>query len=195
MPNLFFTIGLPRSGKSTFCNKWAENGPKRTIVCSDNIRMALTGKRYEPLAETMVFAIKHVMIRSMLDRGFDVMVDGTHSSDISIQRLFEIDINAIPIPYFTPPSICKERAINTKQLDLIEPIDRITNNLSKMDLFSRPDIKWEGKIQKCILDNEYICYYSNGCLGTYPKFEQKINQIKKDVIDRNLYGPKSIGGC
>jgi hypothetical protein len=184
-------MGLPRSGKSTFCNKWAENGPKRTIVCSDNIRVALTGKRYEPLAETMVFAIKHVMIRSMLDRGFDVMVDGTHSSDISIQRLFEIDIDAVPIPYFTSPAICKERAINTKQLDLIEPIDRIANNLSKMDLFSRDDLKWENGIELCLKDKNNIFFYYGGCLGVYPKFEQKISQIKKDVIDRNLYGQKN----
>lgn len=128
---LFFLIGIPRSGKSTYCEKWVDNPnhKRRVIVSSDSIRMAMHGQRYEPLAETMVFAVKHIMIRSLLSKGFDVIVDGTHSTKISIQRLLEIDPNATPIFLQTPVEVCKERAIKTNQPDLIPVIDRIADNI------------------------------------------------------------------
>lgn len=160
MPKLFYTIGNMRSGKSTLCTEWAKNKPMRTIVNSDSIRLALTGKRYEPLAETMVFATKHVMIRALLERGFDVIVDGTHSTEISIQRLLEIDIDAEAIPIYTDYNICKQRAYMTNQEDLIPSIDRVHNNLINIGFYSK-----DAKVL-----NDFI------------------EKIRQKVIDRNLYG-------
>lgn len=125
MPKLYFCIGRPRSGKSTFCNRWVEQEAKRVVVSSDDIRMALHGQRYEPLYETMVFAIKHVVIRAHLHRGMDVIVDGTHSSEVSIQRILEIDNCAIPILFETSEHECIKRAIEIQQFDLVNPIKRI----------------------------------------------------------------------
>lgn len=150
---LFFCIGLPRCGKSTFCQKWA-NGDilskvsvdydsdnmsykinrlvKRVVVNVDEIRLSLHGNRYEPLAETMVFAITHVMIRTLLNQGYDVIVDETNTTEISIQRLLEIDPNATPIFIDTPIEECKKRAIETGQPDLLPVIDRIYGNLQRI---------------------------------------------------------------
>ena len=130
---LFFLIGNCRSGKSTFCNQWAKEKVNRVIVSADDIRMALYGKRYCKYAETMVFAIKHVMIRAHLSRGFDVIVDGTHSTSISIQRILEIDRHATPIRIDTPMETCIERAIATDQKDLISSIQRVNRQLQKID--------------------------------------------------------------
>ncbi len=129
MPKLYYMIGAPRSGKSTFANKWVKEAPMRVIVSSDDIRMAMHGKRYEPLAETLVFATKHVMIRALLSRGFDVLVDGTHSTKISIQRILEIDNLATAIILDTPKETCVQRAIDTGKPDLVPVIERIYNNL------------------------------------------------------------------
>lgn len=126
MSNLYFTIGCPRCGKSTYCSEWAKEKSGRVIVCSDDIRYALHGHRYIPEAETMVFGIKHVMIRSHLARGFDVIVDGTHSTKISVQRLLEISPNAIPILIDVPADECKRRATATNKPDLHPVIDRIS---------------------------------------------------------------------
>lgn len=134
MPELHATIGLPRSGKSTFCNEWVTKGPKRVIVCSDDIRKSLHGRRYELLAETMVFAIKHIMTRSLLNRGFSVIVDGTHSSEISIQRLLEIDKDTNFHYIDTDKTTCIQRAIKDNQDDLIPAIERINGNIEKMKL-------------------------------------------------------------
>lgn len=130
---LYFTIGMQRSGKSTYCTKWASEKVGRVIVSSDDIRMALYGRRYCKYAETMVFAIKHVMVRAHLSRGFDVIVDGTHSTAISIQRLLEIDRKATPIRIDTPMSTCIERAIATDQKDLIGPIQRVNRQIQQID--------------------------------------------------------------
>jgi hypothetical protein len=152
----------------------------RAIVSSDDIRLALTGKRYEPLAETMVFATKHVMIRALLNRGFDVIVDGTHSTEISIQRILEIDINATPLPIKTSRNTCVERAIKTNQHDLIPSIDRVYNNLNKLEFYG-PECE-SHPISLELGFNEYIDLY-----GSYIFFEH-LSRIRKNVIKRNLYG-------
>lgn len=132
---LYFCIGCPRSGKSTYCKKWVDEKTettKKVIVNVDEIRLSLHGNRYEPLAETIVFAITHVMIRALLNQGFDVIVDETNTTEISIQRLLEIDANARPILIDTPPEECKKRAIETNQSDLIPVIDRIYENICEI---------------------------------------------------------------
>lgn len=135
MPKLKYCIACPRAGKSTYCSTWVNEEPKRVIVCSDDIRLALHGQRYEPLAETMVFAVKHIMIRSLLARGFDVIVDGTHSTEISIKRLLEIDENAEAVIFDTTPEECKRRAEATGQSDLGPVIDRIHRNMTKLGIY------------------------------------------------------------
>lgn len=101
MPELLFTIGPPRSGKSTYCTEWAKAAPNRAIVCGDSIRQAL-GFEYRQENETLVQGIKDTMIRALLDRGQDVIVDGTHSTEGNIKRIFQIDKKAKPVwvPHF-----------------------------------------------------------------------------------------------
>lgn len=135
---LHFTIGLARSGKSTFCSKWVCQQPReciegfihpRVVVCADNIRLAVTGQRYNRHAESTVFMIKNYMIESLLSRGHDVIVDGTHSTISSVQRLLEIDPNAQYHLINTSAEVCKQRAIATNQEDLIPVIDRHAGQL------------------------------------------------------------------
>lgn len=185
MPNLLYLCGCPRSGKSTLCKKWAEASPMRAIVSSDDIRLALTGKRYEPLAETMVFATKHVMIRALLNRGFDVIVDGTHSTEISIQRILEIDINAVAIPIQTEYNTCIQRAIDTNQSDLVPSINRVYNNLVRLGLYSEDYQDWRyDSISLCINGEHGVIEY----FDSTGQFNIRIDRIKKKVIERNLYG-------
>lgn len=131
---LYFTIGLPRSGKSTYANEWVKEKPMRVVVCGDDIRFALHGKRFEPLAESMVNAIKLTMIRALLNRGFDVLVDGTHTTRHSIKQLLEIDRYAIGLLDTNVPTAeeCIQRAKDTGQEDLIPVIHRMNKNLEEM---------------------------------------------------------------
>lgn len=157
MGKLAFLIGLPRSGKSTIAEKWirrqiqfnsvrrfvdneCENNftdefhtqcsQPRVVVCADDIRLAF-GHRWNSLAEGFVDATKHTMIRALL-QNHDVLVDGTHTTLSHIKRLFEIDPEAEFLFVDTPPGICKTRAEETEQYDLIPVIDRMSCQLIEL---------------------------------------------------------------
>lgn len=131
---LHFTIGVARSGKSTFCNEWMSRRTwkPKAIVCADNIRIALHGHRYIQQTEPTVAAIKNVMIKSLLDRGHDVIVDGTHTTKNSIKQLLYIDPNATYHLIHTDPALCRQRAMDTDQEDLLPVIDKMDTQLGEL---------------------------------------------------------------
>jgi hypothetical protein len=145
---LYFTIGIPRSGKSSIASSWANyfidiyhntvqgrNESKkfhecsRVVVCADTIRLALTGQRFVKEAEGTVHAIKDVMIRTLLRQGYDVLVDGTHTLKSHIKELLYIDPQADFLLIDTPVAFCKDRADKSGQSDLYLVIDRMNKNL------------------------------------------------------------------
>lgn len=147
MPELLFTIGPPRSGKSTYCTNWAKEAPNRAIVCADSIREAL-GFEFRQENETLIQGMKDTMIRALLNRGQDVIVDGTHSTKPSIKRIFSINREAIPvwIPSYgiylaehnETPGFYKfveelgRRAMQTKGNYIVPVINRILNNITDL---------------------------------------------------------------
>lgn len=148
---LYILAGICRSGKSTIANQWVnfeidiyhghieprrnlmkynmDGQNPRVVVCSDDIRLALHGLRFEILSEEFVHAIQGITIRSQLNRGCDVLVDGTNSKLEHIKRLLYIDNNADYLIVDTSPEVCKQRAIETNQADLIPVIDRMHSQL------------------------------------------------------------------
>lgn len=134
---LAFMIGLPKSGKSTLARKWSigqrefrsrrrdseKSTRLRVIVCAARIRRAL-GHRWNSYAEGYVDATKHTMIRALL-YDYDVLVDGTHTTRPSIQRMFEIDPEAEFVFVDTPPTMCKQNALQAGREDLVPVIDRM----------------------------------------------------------------------
>jgi predicted kinase len=126
---LYFTVGAARCGKSTYCNRWVKEAPNRVIVCSDDIRKAISGDRFNSLTEGYVQAIKYTMIRAYLDRGFDVIADGTHTTEQHMYELLRIDNNAQYILIDTKKNICIQRAKDTNQSDLKHVIDRHFENM------------------------------------------------------------------
>jgi len=76
MKKLMMTVGLPRSGKTT----WAQAG-RAPIVCPDQIRYALHGQRFIPEAEMFVWAIAHCMVKALFLAGHDtVILDATNGT-------------------------------------------------------------------------------------------------------------------
>ncbi len=155
---LYMTIGSPRSGKSTLAKQWLkyqldicstntgysfikrinnfqqitnEESP-RIVINEDDIRLALTGKRFTFKAEPMVHAISHTMIRAYKD--YDILIDETHTTWKSIEELLWIYPDAIPVWIHKPNlytkkeewkqhiELCCQRAEETNQFDLIEVI-------------------------------------------------------------------------
>lgn len=141
---LYFTIGLPRSGKSTECNRWLNyehsivNGTfvpydivkfdnRRIVVTPDRWRLAM-GHRYNWFSEPLLFAQIQIAIRALL-MDYDVLVDDTHTTKESVKRILEVDPDAVAVPIKTDANICKERAVKTGQKDLIPVIDRMSVNM------------------------------------------------------------------
>ena len=125
---LIITIGLPKSGKSTWARK--QNLP---IVNPDSIRLALHGKRYEPLAEDMVWAIHFIMIRSLILAGHSkIIVDATHITE-KRRTPYKIKFPDCKLTYHTVNTgraECIRRAEEERDTEII-PI--IENMASKID--------------------------------------------------------------
>lgn len=133
---LSFLIAPARSGKSTFAAEWIteedKDGLPRVVISDDQIRLALHGERYNRLAEPAVYATKYIILRTLVNSGYHVLSDDTHTTKESIERLLEIDKSATPIFIDTPYEVCLERAVNTNQFDLILVIGRMFENIRKL---------------------------------------------------------------
>ena len=116
MNKLILTVGLPRSGKTTWALK--QGYP---IVNPDGIRLALHGKPFISSAEPFVWAIAKCMVRALFNAGHEtIILDATNTTtkrrDEWINDDWELDIYVIP----TPKSVCLERTLNPELFLVIE---------------------------------------------------------------------------
>lgn len=77
---LVLMMGLPYSGKSTEAATLSHT-LEAPIVCPDEIRVALHGKRYAQEAEPMVWTIARIMVRSLFLAGHEwAILDATNTT-------------------------------------------------------------------------------------------------------------------
>jgi predicted kinase len=73
---LILTVGLPRSGKSTWAKKMGY-----VMVNPDAVRKVLHGREFISESETMVWAITHYMVRALFEAGHNtVVLDATNTT-------------------------------------------------------------------------------------------------------------------
>ena len=179
MGKLFAMIGLPKSGKSTysksFLAKYTANSfstgdlnddwdfqivVPRAIVRADDIRLALTGQRFNSHIEDYVHSIYYTTIKAQLLAGNDILADDTHSTWDSIRKLLSCDskcefwwsfpkekiYNINKLKYYKPwaehITICKKRAKDSGQEDLFPIIDRMAGQLERLAY------EWDGRIEE-----------------------------------------------
>lgn len=118
---LTLTVGLPRSGKSS----WArETG--FPIVGGDALRQAMTGGAWFPPVEPMIWGVARMMARALFFSGSqNVVVDATHLTPQ--HRAYWRPTSDCPwrvelALFDTPVDVCIERARKTNKEYLIEPI-------------------------------------------------------------------------
>jgi predicted kinase len=159
---LYYTVGLPRSGKSTWCDQWvrqpicnplwdvltdcpatesistqegklwAEPKLPRAVIAGDDFRRALHGNSYRIEAEATVFAMMDVATRALLDRGFDVIIDETCTTEQTLLRYLRLDRAAVPVFIDTPKDVCIERAREAGKEYLAGPIERMATQLATL---------------------------------------------------------------
>lgn len=119
---LICTVGLPRSGKST----WAKDSGY-PIVNPDSIRLAIHGQAYFGPAEPWVWAMAGAMVEALFLAGHQtVILDATNIS--SARRQPWINNHGAYIvwkAFYTTGAVCKERALATGQEYLLPVIDRM----------------------------------------------------------------------
>ena len=127
MRKLILTVGLPRSGKST----WAkEQG--YPIVCPDAIRYALHGNQFLSDAEDMVWSIAKYMAKALFIAGNDtVIIDATNNTqkrrDIWEALAKKMDAEVELKVFDTPKEVCIERAKATGMANLIPIIEKMAD--------------------------------------------------------------------
>lgn len=126
---LILTIGLPRSGKSTWAKK--QNIP---IVNPDSIRLALHGHPYISESENFVWSIAYLMAKALFIAGHDqIIIDATNTTD----KRRKIWINEFPSYkiiyklFDTSKEVCIKRAKECDRLDLIPIIEKMSENYEK----------------------------------------------------------------
>ena len=130
-PLLILTVGLPRSGKTT----WArESG--HPVVCPDSIRLALHGQAFFWPAEPFVWAMAYLMVDSLFRSGHSVVV--VDATNVSAKRRDEWTRrwpNSRFEVFETPPAVCMQRAHETNRPELIPVIARMAGewDLPKSD--------------------------------------------------------------
>ena len=118
---LILTIGLPRSGKSTWARQ--QNLP---IVNPDSIRLALHGQRFQSLAEPMVWAIATIMVRALFLAGhYKIIVDATHMTKKRREFWKDKGWRCVLKPIETSKEICLKRAESEGDLEIIPVIERM----------------------------------------------------------------------
>ena len=120
-PTLVMTVGLPRSGKST----WTKTRSV-PIVCPDQIRYAMHGQRYQALAEPFVWATAKVMVRALFLSGHTVVIlDATNTTQKARNEWkspdWKREFKIIP----TAANVCIERAKAENDEYIIPIIERM----------------------------------------------------------------------
>lgn len=118
MPTLILTVGLPRSGKST----WAlQQGVP--IVCPDSIRIALHGQAFVRESEPMVWVLAKYMVHALFLSGHEtVILDATNLTEKFRKAWESPHWNTAYQLFRTPISDCYERAKASHREDLIPVI-------------------------------------------------------------------------
>lgn len=113
------TVGLPRSGKSTFAKKL-----KFIRINRDQIRLSLYGQRFFRGGEGFVSAITNTML-SVLNEENDIVLD-----ECNLTRKKRLTHpNAYWVYFNTDAEVCKKRAIETNQEDLVDVIDNMNMSI------------------------------------------------------------------
>jgi predicted kinase len=115
-PKLGITVGLPLSGKSSFC-KQEQSLNNAVIICPNTIRKALHGELFIPTAEPFVWAITETTIRALLMDSHSVILDACNNSvkrrEIWTRMAAEFNIQLTIYNMEPGYDVCTER--NTKQ--------------------------------------------------------------------------------
>jgi predicted kinase len=128
MKTLICTVGLPRSGKTTWARK--QGIP---IVSPDAIRLAITDRAFVPRAEPIVWATAQTMVRALFIAGHNrVILDATNNTrkrrDVWISNEWSTCWKVI----YEDVETCALRAVKTDREDIIPIIEKMAEEHERL---------------------------------------------------------------
>jgi predicted kinase len=132
---LICTVGLPRSGKST----WARS-QGYPIVNPDSIRLAIHGQRFVASAEPLVWATANIMVRSLFLAGHNtVILDATNTTRKRRQEWNSKEWGTFFKVIDTPRDECERRANSEDDSEILPVIDRMSKHFEPVE---SPERRW-----------------------------------------------------
>lgn len=133
---LIVTVGLPRSGKTTWARKRGY-----PIVNPDSIRLAMHSQRFAERAEPLVWAVAVYMVRALFLAGHDtVIVDGCHVTGkrrdfwrVHFQEDPGMECNVTFEYFWTDKETCIARAREIADEEIIPIIERMASTQDFME--------------------------------------------------------------
>ena len=121
MPVLTMLIGIPGSGKSTYCANFLKQFPQTVYLSSDAMRLKLFGNEEYQASNTEVFDAMEAAAKQALREGKDVLLDATNL--LARNRKNTLDfVKAIPganakaVVFKVPLKVCLERNRNRSRV-------------------------------------------------------------------------------
>lgn len=143
MKTLICMVGLPRSGKSTWCQ---ENGISKGIpvVNPDSVRLALHGHAFIPDAESMVWAVVEYMTKALFLAGHDIVIhDATNTTKARRDRLKNGMWNRVFVTIPTDAYTCRMR---------------VGHNAGLLDVIAKMADQWETISRDEFSDDESVLH-------------------------------------
>ncbi|MDQ0339693.1 putative kinase [Caldalkalibacillus uzonensis] len=126
MPTIYIMVALPRSGKSTYVAQHFGALPK---VSADQLRLLIHGRRFWAEKEHEVWRVRDIMLKALMEQQLDVVIDETNVTRKNRRPMLKLartyGYNAVAIVINTPVEICKQRAIQSNQEDLLPVIEEM----------------------------------------------------------------------
>lgn len=117
---LILTVGLPRSGKTT----WCQENLDIPVVCPDELRQIIAGDRNDLSKDGRVWAAAHVMVEALFSAGHQyVILDATNMKRRYRDAWQNMMWTVLFKVFDTPVETCLERVIDN--LALAEAIRRM----------------------------------------------------------------------
>lgn len=129
MKKLICTVGLPRSGKSTWARQQAF-----PIVNPDSIRLAMHGQRFVAESEPHIWAIAKTMVNALFLAGHDIVILDATNTTIErrrewVSKKWQTEFKLIP----TTKEVCIQRAKEENDEYIIPIIEQMADKLDYIE--------------------------------------------------------------
>lgn len=139
--NLILTVGLPRSGKSTWAHKSIYDR-NAVVVNPDSVRLAIHGQAYIREAEGFVWATVKAMVKALFLAGHtEVIIDATNLKEKGRGAWWCDDWTVLYKVFDADSETCMQRARDSNREDLIPVIIRMADEYEELT-----PVEWEEAI-------------------------------------------------